>query len=102
MATAARLGWAVDEALMCRNECTGGTSGLASTRGSGGTRAGRGGGAARGRSHLELQAQKLTLSNANELDWRATLARVAVRVKAGLSSELVARLAHLHTPTDEK
>ena len=70
-----RLGWAVDEALMCRNECTGGTSGLASTRGSGGTRAGRGGGAARGRSHLELQAQKLTLSNTNELDWRATLAQ---------------------------
>ena len=44
VATAARLGWAVDEALMCRNECTGGTSGLASMRGSGGTRAGRGGG----------------------------------------------------------
>ena len=87
---------------MCRNECTGGTSGLASTRGSGGTRAGRGGAAARGRSHLELQAQKLTLSNANELDWRETLARVAVRVKVGLSSGLVARLAHLHTPTDEK
>ena len=66
------------------------------------TRGARGGARPRGRSHLELQAQKLTLSNANELDWRATLARVAVRVKAGLSSELVARLAHLHTPKDEK